>query len=169
MSYVAAPPIEQQFLSFRIAPNLGGILSTDQLNAILTVTVDEIVPIPGAPAAVIGVYNWRGEVLWLVDIGYAINLQPIVHRHHPFVQYSVIVVNHATGKFGIVVEQVEQMRWIDRAVIQSSPAALPSLSNPITRPSPRLNSPCIAGYWQTPAALTCIEINLGVLIQQLHF
>jgi positive phototaxis protein PixI len=156
----------QQFLSFRIGHHIRAMLSVQHLAEVITITTEAMVPIPYAATAVIGVHNWRGDVLWLVDLGCALKMPPIVHRHHPLTKYSVIIVNHPKGKIGLVVEQIEQMLWLDPAVIQPIDAK--------ANPAGSTTSPCINGTWQPPdrqsSSLqeTILEINLAALIQILH-
>jgi positive phototaxis protein PixI len=156
----------QQFLSFRIGHHVRAMLAAQHLAEVITITAESMVPIPYTAPAVIGVHNWRGEVLWLVDLGCALKMLPIVHRHHPLTKYSVIIVNHPKGKIGLVVEQVEQMLWLDPTAIQSIDPNVNSAASPI--------SPCISGTWQAQNSQssslqeTILEINLTALIQLLH-
>jgi positive phototaxis protein PixI len=156
----------QQFLSFRISHHVRAMLAAPHLTEVITITAESMVPIPYTAPAVIGVHNWRGEVLWLVDLGSALKMPPIVHRHHPLTKYSVIIVNCPKGKIGLVVEQIEQMLWLDPATIQPL--------DPNANPAASLTSPCISGTWQTPDSQssslqeTILEINLTALIQLLH-
>jgi positive phototaxis protein PixI len=165
-NFVAAAATDQRVLSFRLTPDLSGMIATSHLNEILTLTAADIIPIAGTPAAIVGVYNWRGEVLWLMDIGYALKLPPIVYRHHPSAQYSAIVVNHTTGPIGLLVEQVVGMEWIDSAAIQRSPDR--ANASAFTAILPSLDTPSISGYWQSPQHNLQLEINLAALIQQLQ-
>jgi len=58
----------QQFLRFHLVPDTTALLPVRQMSEVLTVPIAQVVPIPHTPAWVMGVYNWRGEILWLVDL-----------------------------------------------------------------------------------------------------
>ncbi len=165
-NFGAAAATDQHVLSFRLTPDLSGMIASQHLNEILTLTAADIIPIAGTPAAIVGVYNWRGEILWLMDIGYALKLPPIVYRHHPTAEYSVIVVNHTTGSIGLLVEQVAGMEWIDPATIRRSPDRFDASAGKAMLP--QLDTPGVSGYCQSPQHNLQLEINLAALIQQLQ-
>ena len=68
---------QQQFLRFHLAPDLNAALPVEQMTEVFTVATTKVVPIPHMPPWVIGVYNWRGEILWLVDLGYLLGGTPL--------------------------------------------------------------------------------------------
>ncbi len=67
---------KEQFLRFHLVPDTTLMLSITQLTEVLTIPVGQIIPIPHMPAWVMGVYNWRGEILWMVDLGQLVGLTP---------------------------------------------------------------------------------------------
>jgi positive phototaxis protein PixI len=133
----------QQFLRFRLLPDTTALLPVNQLAEILTVPIGQIIPIPHMPASVLGVYNWRGEILWIIDLGYLIGLPPLHQQARNASTYTAVVVheNHATSgrqrtrsqnrkTLGLVVHHVEDMEWYNPDLIQSPPASVvdPSLA-----------------------------------------
>jgi positive phototaxis protein PixI len=152
---------DQHFLSFQIGVDrdgspVNGLLSTRYLSEVLTLNTEVMVPIAGVPAAVMGVCNWRGEVLWLVDLGSVLQMPPIVYQHNAFAPYSVIVLNHPTGPIGFVVELVQDMVWLNPADIQG---------NTVSRV---VSSPCITGCWSVPDGDQWLEINFETVMKLLH-
>jgi len=65
---------EEQFLRFHLEPETKIMLPIEQVTEVLKIDVGNIVPIPQMPSWVMGVYNWRGEILWIVDLGHLIGL-----------------------------------------------------------------------------------------------
>ncbi|MEM7793285.1 MAG: CheW domain-containing protein [Cyanobacteria bacterium P01_C01_bin.118] len=63
------PSAPTQFLKFNLSPDMTGLLPVDQLAAVLKIESSKVTAIPHLPSWVMGVYNWRGEVLWILDIG----------------------------------------------------------------------------------------------------
>ncbi|HEY9652883.1 MAG TPA: chemotaxis protein CheW, partial [Coleofasciculaceae cyanobacterium] len=66
----------EQFLRFHLLPNTTALLPIEQLTEVLTISRDQVVPIFHMPPWVMGVYNWRGEILWILDLGHLIGLTP---------------------------------------------------------------------------------------------
>jgi positive phototaxis protein PixI len=144
--------VGQQFLRFHLLPNTTALLPVHQMTEVLTIALSEIVPIPRLPAWVMGVYNWRGEILWIVDLGHLLGLAPLYQHSIRSSTYTAIVVHGAqqlrgkqqagsqiTGSkvLGVVVNRVEDMEWLNPDLIQSPP---------LSAVTPEL-VPFLRGYW----------------------
>ncbi|MEB3338926.1 MAG: chemotaxis protein CheW [Leptolyngbyaceae bacterium] len=147
--------VGQQFLRFHLIPDTTALLSVHQITEVLTVPLGQIVPIPQMPAWVMGIYNWRGEILWLADLGHLIGLTPLYEQSMGSSTCRAIVIHgdgqtpgkqkagsQATGRkiLGLVVNRVEDMEWCNPNLIQSPPAA---------SVTPEL-VPFLRGYWLKP-------------------
>jgi positive phototaxis protein PixI len=143
--------VGQQFLRFHLVPNTTAMLPVNQMTEVLTIPIAEIVPIPQMPAWVMGVYNWRGEILWMADLGHLVGLTPLYEQASSSSSYTAIVVR-ATGRqqagsqniggkmLGLLVNRVEDMESCNPDLIQSPPeAAVPPEFVPFLR-----------GYWLKP-------------------
>jgi positive phototaxis protein PixI len=137
----------EQFLSFSLPTHLA-ILPTRNLTEVLTLSAQQIVPIPDLlDRSIMGVCNWRGEVLWLVDLNAKLNGEPL-----PVLQgthYSAIIMHHNGQTLGLVVSQVTQMVWCEVAEIQPLPQ---------TKQMPH-SSPFIQGYWISSQAEPFLVLN----------
>jgi purine-binding chemotaxis protein CheW len=71
--------------------------------------VEAITPVPGMPAALVGVANLRGIVIPLVDLRHVLGL-PVTGPPPP---YSV-VVRHGTQQLGMLVDRVPEIRTVQR-------------------------------------------------------
>lgn len=120
----------EQFLRFTLLPDTIAILPVNHMTEVLNIPLGEIVPIPQMPPWAMGVYNWRGEVLWLVDLGHLVGLSPIYQGIGSRSSYSVIVIHHqhmdkeqktlVKKTLGLIVDRVEDMEWCNPDSIQSS-------------------------------------------------
>ncbi|HEY9833291.1 MAG TPA: chemotaxis protein CheW [Stenomitos sp.] len=141
------PSVTQQFLRFHLIPHTTALLPIQQLTEVLTIPPGQIVPISHMPPWVMGVYNWRGEILWMIDLGHLIGLTPWHQQENNTSAYPVIVLqshpNPATTTtvkslmLGLVVNRVEDIEWFNPDLIQSPP------------PSPMAVEllPFLQGYW----------------------
>ncbi len=132
----------EQYLRFEIMPQTQVMLPLTQISEILTLTLAQIVPIPSVPNWVIGVHNWRGEILWIVDIGDLVGLMPWTQYASTTTNYRVIILRSTGTKgenifLGLLVPQVEDIEWCSNSEIYSPPpsAIIPSMA------------PFLRGYW----------------------
>ncbi|MBW4576304.1 MAG: chemotaxis protein CheW [Aphanothece sp. CMT-3BRIN-NPC111] len=145
----------QQFLRFDLFDETTALLPVHQMTEVLSIPVSQIVPIPHLPAWVMGVYNWRGDILWMVDLAHLIGLTPLYQQSISRSTYTAIVIHGSqellgrqraasqiTGRkiLGLVVNQVEDMEWCDPNFIQSPPQSTVT---------PEL-VPFLRGYWLKP-------------------
>ncbi|HEY9596955.1 MAG TPA: chemotaxis protein CheW [Cyanophyceae cyanobacterium] len=137
----------EQFLRFHLLPNTTALLPIEQLTEVLTISRDQVVPIFHMPPWVMGVYNWRGEILWIIDLGHLIGLNPWYQQSISAPTFTAIVLQpqfkSATSNkdkghiLGLVVNRVEDIEWCNLDAIQSPP------SSSVT---PEL-VPFLRGYW----------------------
>lgn len=126
-------PGEIQFLSFPLGSDTQAMLSVDQLTEVLTLPVGQIVPIPDMAAYVLGAYNWRGEILWVIDLGQLLGLEPLHQQLGNAASYKVLVSQpdlQAAAYLGLAVTNVDDMHWCNPSDIESAPTAAgtPNLS-----------------------------------------
>ncbi len=124
---------QQQFLRFYLVPNTKVMLPVAQLTEVLTIPFGQIVPVPHLPSWVMGVYNWRGEILWIVDLGQLLGLTPINQQSLVNSSYRAIVLHSLGGDInsaktrsemlGLVVSKVEDIEWCNPQEIQSPPGS----------------------------------------------
>jgi positive phototaxis protein PixI len=61
-------PDRQQYLKFLLQPGLMAVMEIERVTELIDLQLDRVVPMPHLPPAVKGIYNWRGEILWIVDL-----------------------------------------------------------------------------------------------------
>ena len=146
-------PIEEQFLQLYLTANLPMLLSVHQLVEILTVPIGQIVPLFQMPPWIMGVYNWRGEVLWMVDLNHCLGLSPWYKETEYQSKHTVVVVRSLADKstdekdrrLGLVVHQIKDMVFCPSDRIQNS--NLQSILEAANIPS--TVQPFLHQYWQS--------------------
>jgi positive phototaxis protein PixI len=161
----------EQFLGAQLLPATNVLLSVAQLIEVLVIPVGQVIPIPDLPAWVMGVYNWRGEILWITDLAALIGLPPLFQSGFSRSSYSVIVIHagsersqrrsisQATGQklLGLAVNQIIGMEWCDPGLIQSPPgfAVTPELA------------PFLRGYWLKEKGDLLTVLDSGAIIARM--
>lgn len=138
--YRALPNAEEtarvgdQFLRMHLVPDTPVLLPLPQLLEVLSIPVTQIVPIPHMPAWVMGAYNWRGEILWMVDLGHLCGLTPWYAQTTNHSVHSAVVLRSQgdrtgasrtrTQRLGLVANRIEEVEWCDPSVIQRLPPSM---------------------------------------------
>ncbi len=103
------------------------LLPLESLAEILPLTM--VVPMPGMPDSVVGICNWRGEVVWLLDINLLLGRAPLYRNPQP--NYSAVILNFGDRPLGLMAHQVGQIQkvisqQIDHAIAKLNPLLLGS-------------------------------------------
>ena len=118
-----------QFLKFQLDPRTKAMLPIDHITEVLKVQLGQIVPIPQMPPWVMGVYNWRGDILWMVDLGHLIGLDSWYQHRSNLLHQTAIVLSpdrqqqkeRATSvHLGLVVGKVDDLESCDPSTIQAA-------------------------------------------------
>lgn len=133
----------QQFLSFFLTESLQAVVDTAYLSEILSIDLNQIVPIFHLPEAVMGIFNHRGEVLWIVDLACLLGLDALFVQNY-CQAYSVLVLQHQRSRVGFAVRHVGQLIGCLPSTIHPLQCALG-----VTLTAQLLN--CLAGWHQSAA------------------
>ena len=114
----------QQFLRFQLQPGVMALMEIDLVTELVNIPSDRIVPMPHLPPAVMGIYNWRGEILWIVNLATLIGANRPAGRIRSL-QPTIILGSSVTPEdrlqktVGLVVDELDEIEWFDLNLIQS--------------------------------------------------
>lgn len=123
---------EEQFLRFHLEPETKIMFPIEQVTEVLKIGVANIVPIPQMPSWVMGVYNWRGEILWIVDLGHLIGLNSRDRQEFNVTDHTAVVLSYRSQSdkskksqtsLGLIMTSVEDIELCNPSLIQSPPAS----------------------------------------------
>ncbi len=109
----------QQFISIGVAKTLEVILSTHELDEVMTLDYRKILQIPSMPTVVAGVFQWQGEILWLVDISYLMGFEPLLSTGDYEQKFQVVKVKFRDTYLGILVQKVGELIDIESQEISA--------------------------------------------------
>lgn len=153
LSLTPASDHRQRLLRISLNHQDNALLPLEQITEILQVNVTDVLSVPELPECVLGICNWRGEILWLVDLcqvsGYP---SPFQQEPLPPSIFSVIVrVNQQA--IGVGVPAVSEVELHDLKQLQPivpglvSPGLLPLVWGLLPECNdPVLNIKAIAEY-----------------------
>lgn len=84
--------VGEQFLRLYLDSETGALLPITQLTEVLNVPCSQVMPIPHMHSWMMGVYNWRGEILWLVDLAHLVGITPLYQQALTSSSHTVIVL-----------------------------------------------------------------------------
>ncbi len=100
----------ERLLRFPLGQEDSALLPLAQIAEIFRVNVEEILPVPEMPSCVLGIFNWRGEMLWLIDLDQLLGYLPLsLMAATPM----AIVVQSNSQSLGLVVSQVNDIELHD--------------------------------------------------------
>jgi positive phototaxis protein PixI len=177
-----AAPTQQQFLRFLLQPGLMALIEIDRVMELVNIPISRVVPMPHLPPAVRGVYNWRGDILWIVDLAVLLaggkevsrkyrSLQPIVILNSTVVTdrtpapaaqplrsplAAAAIEDRADTAIGAIVEEIVEIEWCDLDLISSTlPAHLdPELSK------------WMRGVWESPTGENYLVLDASAILDR---
>jgi positive phototaxis protein PixI len=115
---VEAPP-EDQFLQITLNGNLPLLLPGGNLVEIMKLAIGQVVPMFEMAPWVVGIYNWRGDMLWVADLGKFLGFDPWYRQTDTATRHTVVVIKppysadrptaDQPSTLGLVVSGVEAM------------------------------------------------------------
>lgn len=111
--------VREQFLGFWLTTDLQAVTSTASVGEVLNLDISNIVPLPDIAYMVMGMYNHRGDVLWIMDLPCLLGLKPLHlsgSRHH----CSILVMHFQQQTMGFAVPKVGQILSPQKHRIQLS-------------------------------------------------
>ncbi|MHC5676447.1 chemotaxis protein CheW [Nostoc sp.] len=104
---------KEKFLSFNLGVMDTGVISLQHITEVLQVSLPEICGVPEMPNSVLGIYNWRGEMLWLVDLEAMLGYPPISQGANLLSIMMGIVLENKGKHLGLLVRQLIDIEWLD--------------------------------------------------------
>lgn len=111
----------QRLLRFPLGLQDSALLPLEQIAEILRVNLAEILPVPEMPDCILGICNWRGEMLWLVDLNHLVGFVPLSSTA---VSPIAMVVQVNDQPVGLVVQQVNDIELHELEKLQPAAAGL---------------------------------------------
>jgi positive phototaxis protein PixI len=115
---------KEKFLSFNLGVKDTAVISLQHITEVLQVSLPEICGVPQMPSSVLGIYNWRGEMLWLVDLEAMLGYPPISQGANLLSIMMAIVLENKGKYLGLLVRKLIDIEWLDTKQMKSATAEL---------------------------------------------
>lgn len=104
---------KQKFLSFSLGVRDTAVIPLEQITEVVQIPLTEICGVPQMPNCVVGIYNWRGEMLWLVDLEEMLGYPPLLQGSNFLSKMMALVLEHEGKYLGILIRQLMDIDWLD--------------------------------------------------------
>ncbi len=101
--------VKEKFLRFSVGKEDTALLPLDSVKEILRLSTVEILPVPDMLDCVLGLYNWRGDILWLVDLNQILGFPQLIQPRYDAATKLAIIVEAGSKILGLVVNQVDEI------------------------------------------------------------
>ncbi len=108
----------QKFLAFNLGEKDTAVISLENVTEVFQISLTQICGVPQMPSCVLGIYNWRGEMLWLVDLEKMLGYTSLPQESNILSQMMVIVVQKDGKSLGLIVRQLMDIEWLDESQIK---------------------------------------------------
>ncbi|MGF1487225.1 MAG: chemotaxis protein CheW [Prochloraceae cyanobacterium] len=115
----------RKFLQFQLGTSERALLEAELVTEIIIVPENKIMPVPEMPYCVLGIYSWRSEMLWIVELENMLGYPSSVTIANPQSNSShtsnlmLMVVQVKGNSLGLVVPNVMDIVQLDSQQINS--------------------------------------------------
>ena len=100
------------------------LLDAEIISEVITISPDDILPVPQMFYCVLGIYSWRSEMLWIVDLENLLGYPPPLAQKNPHQELLVMVVQVQGQSIGLVVSGIDNLIEHDLSKFKSSSAEI---------------------------------------------
>ncbi|MDJ0735053.1 MAG: chemotaxis protein CheW [Nostocaceae cyanobacterium] len=145
----------QKFLAFKLGVKDTAVISLENVTEVLQISLNQICGVPQMHSCVLGIYNWRGEMIWLVDLEDMLGYASLSQGSNMLSQMMAIVVQKDGKYLGLLVRQLMDIEWLDKNQIKPYSGDLFS---------PEVSS-FVEGYFINNDEEIIISLDAGAIIE----
>jgi positive phototaxis protein PixI len=153
--------LRQQFLQFSPVVGYRAMCPLVQIVEAISISRQQVVPIPELPAHILGVHHWRGRVLWIFDLAAILGIEVPSSNSIYLSKMPIAIVQSikdgVEANIGLAIAQIDDTLWAS--------------SSDILRPSGEIdransgNSPYILGYFTASDRGLVASLNIEAIFQ----
>ena len=100
------------------------LLDAEIVAEVITISPQDILPVPQMFYCVLGIYGWRSEMLWIVDLENLLGYPPPLDENNFHKELLVMVIQFQGQSMGLVVSAIDNLIERDLAKFKSSSAEI---------------------------------------------
>lgn len=104
----------ERFLRFPLNSQVNSLLSLSDLQGTISIQLQEILPVPHISESWLGIINWRGEAIWILDLAGFLNGTHWCRQPNINTEGMAILIQVKTQTIGLLVKQVKTIESYER-------------------------------------------------------
>ena len=96
------------------------LLDAEIVTEVISIASQEILPVPQMFYCVLGIYSWRSEMLWIVDLENLLGYPPPLAEDRPNRELLIMVVQYQGQSIGLMVSEIDNLIEHDLSKFKSS-------------------------------------------------
>lgn len=112
------PSTGERFLRFHLGGSETALLPVAYIREVSSASGAEILPVPHVNAVVLGLYNWRGEMLWTIDLNLLLGFPSLWEVRHSADPIKIATLQVGDRLLGLGIEEVENIETHDWQQLQ---------------------------------------------------
>ncbi|MDJ0775919.1 MAG: chemotaxis protein CheW [Mastigocoleus sp. MO_167.B18] len=110
---------KHKFLSFNLGNIDTAVILLEDITEVVPISLTEICSVPQMHNYILGIYNWRGEMLWIIDLEEMLGYTSVI-QEAPLISKMMVIVVQAEGKYlGLIVRKLIDIYWLDTDLMKS--------------------------------------------------
>ena len=115
---------KQKYLSFNLGATDTAVIQLEDIIEVIPISFTEICSVPQMHNCILGIYNWRGEMLWVIDLEQMLGYTAITQEAHLISKMMVIIVQAQGKSLGLLVRKLIDIHWLDTDFMKSPESEL---------------------------------------------
>ncbi|MDD1457081.1 chemotaxis protein CheW, partial [Dolichospermum sp. ST_sed7] len=140
---------------FSLGVNDTAVIPLEQITEVVQIPLTEICGVPQMPNCVVGIYNWRGEMLWLVDLEEMLGYPPLLQGSNLLSKIMALVLEHEGKYLGILIRQLIDIDGLDTQEMKQA-------SGKVFYPE---MTPFLQGYFINDSEQMIFNLNASAMLQ----
>lgn len=148
----------QRFLRFPLNAEVNGLLSLADLQGVINVALQDILPVPQVTEFLLGIMNWRGEAIWILDLAGLLGATHWCQQETVANSGMAMLIQVEGQTIGLLVEKVSTIETYDPK--QRLPVTEAMLFNQL--------QPFLQGYLVDSQGNPLMLLDINAVIQALQ-
>ncbi|NET56914.1 MAG: chemotaxis protein CheW [Symploca sp. SIO2E6] len=123
-------PEGELHLRFFVPSSQEFALPATGIREVLSISPDWITAIPNSSPLLLGTINFRGQVIWVSDLGQFLGDTTMLNTDRP--EINIIVIEDQETMLGLAIDRIGEMDWLDPEQLQM-PNNVPDSMAPFLR------------------------------------
>jgi positive phototaxis protein PixI len=124
---IALQVVGDPYLKVQITPQQAAVLPMGQAQEAIAIPTGRVTPMPNMPPCVLGVFNHKSRVFWVIDLPYFLGL---ARQNLNVQQYKIAIIKSGKTPLGLVVPEIHGVvRFATEAIQPPIGEILPGLTS----------------------------------------